>query len=197
MNASTDSLDADECARIMKSVVAPRPIAWISTTSEDGVDNLAPFSSYNYISSATPTVMFSSSFGDGGEKKDTPRNALETEEFAVNVATESLLEEMDATSASLESDESEFDFAEVERAPCETIVPPRVADAPVTMECSLYDSLRIHDRLVVLGEIEHFHIDDAVLTDEGKIDATKLDLVARMGGPHYTGSDPIPFERQF
>ncbi|WP_247730825.1 flavin reductase family protein [Halovivax limisalsi] len=108
-------LSPRERGRIIKTAVSPRPIAWISTRGPDGVDNLAPFSAYNCVSSAEPVVSFSVPAGDRDELKDTPRNVLETGEFAVNVATEALVEEMDATSASLSADESGFDFAGVAR----------------------------------------------------------------------------------
>lgn len=191
-----DELESRERDRLVKTAVAPRPIAWISTRSRDGVDNLAPFSAYNYVSSAEPVVSFSVPAGDRDQLKDTPRNVLETGEFAVNVATEPLAEEMDATSASLDPDESEFDFADVERAPCTRIDAPRVADADVTMECTLYGTMTVHDRLLTLGDVRHVHVADRVRTD-GKIDATKLANVGRLGGPYYTDSDPIELERQF
>lgn len=191
-----DALTERECARIIKSAVSPRPIAWISTQSEDGVDNLAPYSSYNYISSKQPTVLFNSPNGANGGLKDTARNALETEEFAVNVVTESLLERMDHTSASNPPEESEFDLAGLERAECREIAAPRVAGAAITMECTLYDSIEIHDRLTVIGDVQHFSVSEDVLT-EGKVDQRELPTVGRLGGPYYTVSDVSPFERQF
>ena len=191
-----DSLTPRDLARIIKSAVAPRPIAWISTTSPDGVDNLAPFSTYNYVSSAEPVVHFSTPAVADGERKDTPRNALETGEFAVNVVTADLLEAMDETAAPLDPEESEFDAAGLERAACETIEPPRVADAVVTFECTLYDSMEIRSGFTIFGDVEYVHADESILTD-GRVDATKIDSVGRLGGPFYTVSDPLEFERQF
>lgn len=185
-----------ELARIVKSAVSPRPIAWISTADEDGVDNLAPFSSYNYVSSREPVVLFNSPNEANGGLKDTPRNALDTGEFAVNVATEPLLERMDHSAESLPPEDSEFDAVGVTRADCRCIDAPRVAEAAVTMECTLYDSLEVHDRLMVLGEVEYVHVDDDVLTN-GQIDQRKLPTVGRLGGPYYTVSDITEFERQF
>ena len=193
---AVSDLTPRENARIIKSAVSPRPIAWISTRSEDGVDNLAPFSSYNYVSSSQPVVLFNSPREANGGLKDTPRNALETGEFAVNVVTEPLLEVMDHTSASVPSDESEFDLAGVERAECREIAPSRVADAVVTMECTLYDSMEVHDRLMVLGDVRYYHVDESVLTD-GEVDMNRMDTVGRLGGPYYTVSDPVEFERRF
>lgn len=185
-----------ERARIVKSAVTPRPIAWISTRSVDGVDNLAPFSSYNYVSSNNPVVLFNTPNEDHGGLKDTARNAVETGEFAINVVTANAIERMDDTAASRPSDESEFEFADVSKAACRTISAPRVADAPITMECTFYDSLEIHDRLTIFGEVQHFHVADEVTTD-GKIDMSKLPTVGRLGGPYYTVSEPAAFERQF
>lgn len=190
-----DEMEQGERARIVKSIVTPRPIAWISTVDEAGAENLAPFSAYNYVSSSPPVVLFSAS-RRGDRWKDTAENALATGEFAVNVVTARLAERMDRTSASLEPGESEFEFAGVESASCEAIDAPRVADAVATMECRLYDSMRVHDNLVVLGEAVYLHLDDAVTTD-GRVDARKVDTVGRLGGPLYTVSDPIDLERQF
>lgn len=189
-------LDPAENKRLMQSAVTPRPIAWISSVDETGTENLAPFSSYNYVDSHQPVVMFNSPNEASGRMKDTARNILETEEFAVNVVTESVIEEMDRSSASLPPDESEFEFAGVNRAECQRITPPRVADAVVTMECTLYDSIEVYENLMILGDVQHYHVSENVLAN-GKIDSQTIDTVGRLGGPYYTVSDPIEFERQF
>ncbi|GAB7091037.1 flavin reductase family protein [Halorubrum luteum] len=192
---NVDTLSERERARIVKSAVSPRPIAWVSTRGEDGSENLAPYSSYNYVSSANPVVLFSSPNADHGGLKDSARNALETGEFAVNVVTEPLIDRMDATSEPLPTGESEFEAADVATADCDRIDAPRVADAPITMECTLYDSLEIHDRISVFGEVVRFHVDESVTAD-GKVDSRLLGTVGRLGGPYYTGTDPLSFERQ-
>ena len=189
------TLTTRECARLVKSAVTPRPIAWISTRSADGVDNLAPFSSYTYVGSAQPVLLFNSPLDDDGPRKDTARNALETEAFAVSVVTEDLIEPMDETSASLPPDESEFERFGVEAAPCSTIEPLRVADAVLTMECTLYDAHEVRGRQMVLGDVRYVHVDDAVLVD-GEIEARALDTVGVIGGPFYTVSEPIGFTRE-
>jgi flavin reductase (DIM6/NTAB) family NADH-FMN oxidoreductase RutF len=189
-------IGTDENARLIKTAVTPRPIAWVSTVDGDGTENLAPFSSYNYLGSSQPVLAFSAATGPDGDPKDTVRNILTTEEFAVNVVTEPLLETMDATAAGLPPEESEFAFADVERAESRTVAPPRVADAAVTMECTLYDALDVYDRAVILGDVRHYHVSEDVLTD-GKIDSRKLATVGRLGGPYYTVSEPVEFERQF
>lgn len=189
-------LSPRECARLVKAAVTPRPIAWISTVDEDGRDNLAPYSSYNYVTSSPPVVLFNASRRDDGDLKHTARNALDTGEFAVNVVTESVIEQMDRTSESVPKDESEFDLAGVDRAACTRIAPPRVADAVVTFECTLYDSLRVHEKVMVLGEVEHCHVDERALTD-GEVDARKIDTVGRLGGPYYTTVERTELERRY
>lgn len=181
--------------RVLFSVVVPRPIAWISTRSPDGVDNLAPYSSFNAISTRPPTVMYASGMRDGGYK-DTARNVLDTGEFVVNLVTEATGEKMDATSAELPPDESEFEFAGVERAESVVVDAPRVADVDVSMECTLYETVDIGDHIVIFGEIERFHVDDRLFTD-GKVDATKVDTVGRLGGPYYTDISRSDLERQY
>lgn len=182
-------------ARIVKSGVTPRPIAWISTTGADGVDNLAPFSSYNYVGSDPPVLVVNSRTEAAGGLKDTMRNILDTGEFAVNVVTRDLLEAMDDTSASLPPAESEFEHAGVERADCRTIGAPRVGEAAVSMECSLLDHLEVHTRLMVLGDVDHIHVADRALTD-GEIDMRNLETVGRLGGPYYTVSEVLEYERK-
>jgi flavin reductase (DIM6/NTAB) family NADH-FMN oxidoreductase RutF len=187
---------ARDNVRVVKSAVSPRPIGWISTRSADGVDNLAPYSSYNYVSSDPPVVLFNSPDADHGGLKDTARNAIDREEFAVNVVTEPLLTEMDSSSEQLPPDVSEFDHVGIERAPCRRIDAVRVAEADVTMECTLHDTVRVHGRIMVLGDVQYLHVSEDVMTD-GTIDMRKLATVGRLGGPYYTVSDRVEFERQF
>jgi flavin reductase (DIM6/NTAB) family NADH-FMN oxidoreductase RutF len=193
-----DVEDADEreIARIVKTAVTPRPIAWVSTRSEAGVDNLAPFSSYNYLSMAPPVLMVNVSKRDENRLKDTARNAIDTGEFAVNVVTEAQMEAMDHTSEGVGPEESEFDLAGVERAECQEISAARVAEAPVTMECRLRETLEIAGRVQLVGDVVYVHVDESV-TRDGEIDSRDLDTVGRLGGPYYTVSEPVAFERRF
>lgn len=191
----SDQLSGRENGRIMKSAVTPRPIAWVSTTDESGVDNLAPYSSYNYVTSSHPVVVFNASEKVGEGWKDSARNAIDTGEFVVNVVTEPLAEQMDSTSATLPADESEFDYADIERGETRTVETPRVADAMVSMECTLYDTKEVYDKLMVFGEVEYFHVSEEVMTD-GKIDMHKLDTVGRLGGPFYTGVEIMELTRK-
>ncbi|MFB6299700.1 MAG: flavin reductase family protein [Halobacteriales archaeon] len=191
MELDPTGYDSDTLHRIMTSIVVPRPIGWISTVDETGADNLAPYSYFNAVSTNPPVVMFSAGDRDG-EPKDTPRNALATGEFVVNLVTEPLASEMNDTSAATE--DSEFDFAGVDRAEAHTVTPPTVADAVAVLECTVHDSLQIYENTVVFGDVIHISADESILTD-GKVDMRKIDAVGRLGGPYYTRLDRLELER--
>jgi len=176
--------DVESMYRTLSGAVVPRPIAWVSSTNPDGVDNLAPYSFFNVVSVEPPTVMFSPLDTDE-RSKDTTRNVRETEEFVVNVVTGDTVEAMNETSATLQADQSEFEHAGVTRVDSETVEPPRVAESPVNFECSLYDTLRVGDSVLVIGEVEHVHVDDALAPD-GELDVRELDAVGRLAGSFYS-----------
>lgn len=188
-------LEPYENSRIVNCAVCPRPIAWISSISQSGITNLAPFSSFNYVGSRNPRILFNTPIREDRELKDTPQNILDTGEFAVNMVTEDLLKQMDETSAEFSSKESEFDKVGIKSADCELIEPPRVADSPVTMECTHYDTFEIGERLMIIGQVQYYHVSDDILTD-GQIDMKKINPVGRLGGPFYTLGKTIDYTRK-
>jgi flavin reductase (DIM6/NTAB) family NADH-FMN oxidoreductase RutF len=185
-----DPEEVSSMYRTLAGAVVPRPIAWVSTTEPEGVDNLAPYSFFNVVAVDPPVVMFAPvDDSDSPEGlKDTPRNVRETGEFVVNVVTESVAEAMNETSATLSPGESEFDRADLTRAASRVVAPPRVAESPVAFECSLYEMLDVGDSSMVLGEVEWVHMDDDVTTD-GKLDVQKLDAVGRLSGSLYATTE--------
>lgn len=172
--------------RTLAAAVVPRPIAWVSTTGTDGVDNLAPFSFFNVVAFDPPVLMFAPVDDSNGQDglKDTARNVRDTGEFVINVVTMDLVESMNATSATLPTDESEFDHADLERADSVRIGPPRVAAAEVAFECELYDFVDVGRSSMVLGEVVYVHAADSVTTD-GKLDVNEIDAVGRLSGSLY------------
>jgi len=185
-----DPEEVSSMYRTLAGAVVPRPIAWVSTTSPDGVDNLAPYSFFNVVAVDPPVVKFApvdDSESPGG-LKDTPRNIQATEEFVVNVVTESVAEAMNRTSATLPPGESEFDHADLTRGDSREVTPPRVAESPVAFECSLYEMVDVGGSTMVLGEVEWVHLDDDVTT-EGKMDVEKLDAIGRLSGSLYAATD--------
>ena len=179
--------------RLVTSLVAPRPIGWVSTVDEADVPNLAPYSYFNLVHTDPPVVMFAAE-DDGDRVKDTPTNALATREFVVNLVTEPLAAQMDRTARAAAPGENEFDEAGLEAVPATTVDAPRVAEAAAHLECVVVDTTRVHRSTLVFGEVQYAHVDDGLLTD-GAVDARKVDAVGRLGGPYFTRVDRLPLTR--
>jgi flavin reductase (DIM6/NTAB) family NADH-FMN oxidoreductase RutF len=168
-----------------KAIVAPRPIGWISTVSADGIANLAPYSFFNAISENPHYVMFSS-----GPRKDSLRNAEASGEFAVNLATFDLREQMNMSSATVAPDVDEFALAGLTKAACRVIKAPRVAESPVCLECRLFKVIDLPDddgaidHHMAIGRVVGIHIDDRFIAD-GRVDTAAMRPIARMGYSEY------------
>ena len=166
-----------------KALVSPRPIAWISTLSAKGVANLAPYSAYNMVSNNPHMVMFSGNMG-----QHSTRHAIETQEFVVNVVPKALAEAMNQSSLAIPEDESEFALTGLEQASCEKVKAPRVAASPVSLECAFHSATTLPapagtgvPSVVVFGLVVGIHIDDGLITDEGRVDLTPIAPLSRSG----------------
>ncbi|MEJ0068561.1 MAG: flavin reductase family protein [Pseudomonadota bacterium] len=185
IDVTPDGLSAADSYRLLVGIVVPRPIAWVTTRHEDGRINLAPFSCYTFVSSDPPMVAVSVGRRDG-IPKDTARNAQRTGEFVVNVVSETLVEPMHLSSAEHPADVSEAEIHGVALASSVTLSTPRVAAAPIALECRL-DQVIPFGRLktdLLIGEVMLFRIDEALYRD-GKIDSIGMRPLARLGGPNY------------
>jgi len=176
--------------KILTGSVIPRPIGWVSTISEDGVLNLAPFSFFNAVGEDPPHVMFST-VRSGNTNKDTLNNVLATKQFVVNMATEELVEAMNASSINLPPDGNEFEYAGLTPAPSELVKPPRIKESPISFECELvhHYSLEGHKdggATIMIGRIVMFHVDESVLLDDYKINMETYRPVARLAGYNYS-----------
>ena len=161
--------------RLMTAIVVPRPIAWVTTVSEDGVVNLAPHSFYTVACARPPIVQFSSV-----GKKDTLRNVLATGEFVVNLAHAPLLEQVNNSAARFAPDQSEVDQLRIEMEPSLRVSPPRVVRSPVSIECTLHSTNELGDSTVILGDVRMICVADDVLVD-GHPEFSLLDPLARLG----------------
>jgi flavin reductase (DIM6/NTAB) family NADH-FMN oxidoreductase RutF len=167
-----------------KSLVAPRPIGWISTRGADGSVNLAPYSFFNAVAEAPPMLAFSSHGA-----KDSATFATEIDEFVWNLVTFELREQMNETSAPLPRGTSEFERAGLEMAPSRLVAPPRVAASACAMECRVVHHLELRDlegrsfdQHLVIGQVVGVHLDETRLVASG-VDTAALAPVARCGGP--------------
>ena len=181
-------LEGREPYFLITSLVVPRPIAWVSSVSADGVLNVAPHSYFNAISSNPWIVHFTST----GEK-DTLRNARATGEFVVNIVTRELVEEMNFTSADFPPGESEFEWAGLEPAASTRVRPPRVARARVAFECRVNEVVSKGNGHMVFGDVLVAHVDEALFVD-GRVDPQLLRPVGRLGGALYTDASGDVFK---
>lgn len=176
--------------KLMIGSILPRPIAFVSTVDADGVTNLAPFSFFTGIGSLPPMICFAPlrRFSDGQEK-DTLRNIRATGEFVVNVVNEDIVERANDTAVEFAPEVSEFAEVGFTPAPCEAVVPPRVLESPINMECRLHQIVDVGPAApgggaLVIGEVLRFHVADELLED-GRIDTGALAPVGRLAGAEY------------
>ena len=174
----------------LTSVVVPRPIAWVSTRSLAGVDNLAPHSFFS-IAGVDPPVVSFTSVGT----KDSLRNILATGEFVVSVCTEDLRDQVNLTGTDFPASVSEYDAVGLTREPSLKVAPPRVAESPVAMECRLVDTKSFGDCTVVFGQVVHLVVSKAVLRD-GRPEISLLRPVARLGANEWSDIGDVTSHRR-
>jgi len=197
----SDTLDENQRYKLISAIVTPRPIAWVASLNPHGAVNLAPFSSYTFISYNPAKVLFS--VGPGGEKlKDTVANIEARGEFTVNSVTPDVLAPMVGSAFEYERSESEAELLGIKLAPSSTIETPRVAGVAAAMECRLDRIIPVGDQddhRLIIGTVTCFHVDSAVWTKD-RIDPGLYNPMGRIGGPLYQERGaiivrPVPKER--
>jgi flavin reductase (DIM6/NTAB) family NADH-FMN oxidoreductase RutF len=169
---------------LLISLITPRPIAFISTLSDKGIPNAAPFSFFNLMGNDPPIVAI----GIGkdvtrkNDLKDSGYNIQKTREFVINIVNESILEQMNMTSIDFPPDVDEFEIAGLTKLPSIKVKPPRIAESPANLECRLASTVEIGNTRVVLGEIIYLHIKKEFLDHENKTVLT--DLISPVGRMH-------------
>lgn len=177
----------------LKACVVPRPIGWVTTISQAGIVNLAPYSFFNLVVEKPPIVMFcvNKPHAVDGGLKDSVRNVLETAEFVVNLATWDLRAAVNATAAAVPPGSNEMDLAGLQPSPSILVRPPRVRASPINLECRLHrlielPSLRAEEpNHMVLGSVVGVHIADDIIRN-GRVDITLARPIARLGYSDYS-----------
>lgn len=173
------AVGARDFYKLLNSVVVPRPIAWVSSTSADGVDNLAPHSYFTVACTDPPVIQFTSV-----GHKDSLANIEATGEFVVNLVPQALFEHANATGTDFPRDVSEFDAVALEREPSSRVSAPRVALSPVALECVLHQTVPVGGCTLVLGRVVHAAVDaDAIENGGPAID--RLKPLSRLGGDEW------------
>jgi flavin reductase (DIM6/NTAB) family NADH-FMN oxidoreductase RutF len=186
MELDLENKYADRAYTLLASLVTPRPIALVTSISADGKVNAAPFSFFNLFGANPPICGFSPGDRDNGTPKDTALNIRATHEFVVNLVDENIAEAMNQCAASLPYGENELVRAGLTAAPSSLVKPPRIAEAPASLECLEWGTLQIGGNRLIIGLIKRLHVRDELFDAEKKrINTEKLSTIGRMASPHW------------
>ncbi|PYV46044.1 MAG: flavin reductase family protein [Acidobacteria bacterium] len=175
--------------KLMVGLIVPRPIAFVSSISPEGIRNLAPFSFFTGISANPPVICFCPMIRlSDGSRKDTLENIEATKEFVVNVVSEEFAQKMNTCSIEFPPEVDEFEKSRLTPIPSALVKPPRLKESRINMECKLLQIIHVSSKQlggsIVLGEVLRFHVADDLYEDY-KIDPDKLKPIGRMGGSAY------------
>ncbi len=191
------AMRAENIYKLLISTVVPRPIAWVTTRDLDGSVNAAPFSFFNCVSGDPPVVCIGIGGRSPGDAKDTGGNIRRTGEFVVNLVSNDLAEQMNVTAIDFGKEVNELAQADLETAPSARVKPPRIAAAPVSMECERLVIVEVGvDRSVIMGKVVAMHIQDDCVLDQARcyVDTPRLDLIGRMHGGGWYARTTDRFE---
>jgi len=182
------SLSERENYKFLIGSIIPRPIAFVTTNSKDGVLNGAPFSYFNIVSSNPPMISLSIQ-RSSGKQKDTARNIIESKEFVIHIVDEQNVEKINKTAANLPPEKSEIELANLTPVQSVKISVPGVKEAKIRMECSLEHSIELGGPDsptcdLIIGKVEQFHIERDIY-ESGRIDPRGLAAVCRLAGNNY------------
>lgn len=194
MEISLASLTPRDRHALLTPLIAPRPIAFVSTVSADGVGNLAPFSFFAMGGQNPQGVAICPTADRHGNPKDTLRNIRATGEFTINIVSREMAERVNQASAPYPEDVDEFDVTGFTRVPSAVVKPPRVAEAPAALECRVFQVIPQGEGPMhgtwVLGEVLHVWVRDDVLDADGRPDTAKVHPAARMGRDEWAEVTP-------
>lgn len=179
------ALSGAERYKLMAGCIVPRPIAWVSTLSADGVGNVAPYSFFNMMGASPPLIVLGTMRQEDGRLKDTAANILETREFVVHLVGEPVLAAMNATCIDAPPEVDEAALAGLAMRASQMVAPSTIADAPVAYECRLFDFLDAPpETAILIGEVVAMEIADAFI-DAGRLrpDPYAMQLIGRVTGP--------------
>jgi flavin reductase (DIM6/NTAB) family NADH-FMN oxidoreductase RutF len=172
--------------KLMASLIVPRPIALVTTLGENGVVNAAPFSMFNMVGEEPPLVMISLNRLKDGRLKDTATNILRSREFVVHIADEPIGQQMHDCGKALPPDISEVDTVGFTTVPSRTVKPPRIAQAPVSFECVLHETMETESRYVFFGRVQWLAAREGLIdTELWRVNLRDYHPVARFGASFY------------
>lgn len=177
---------ADRAYPLLASLVTPRPIAWVTTVDTEGVVNAAPFSFFNVLGASPPIVGFCPGDRESGGPKDTALNIRMNHEFVVNLVDEVTAEAMNKTAATLPHGMSELAGSGLTTVPSTVVRPPRILEAPASLECLEWGTVQIGDNRLIIGLVKRLHIRDELLDQETlRIRSELFHPIGRMASPNW------------
>ncbi|KUR74656.1 flavin reductase family protein [Novosphingobium sp. FSW06-99] len=186
MHFDFSQVSATDRYRLMASAITPRPIAWVTSQSATGVRNAAPYSFFNMMGADPPILVIGMMRRADGTHKDSAANVLETGEFVVNLVCEADAPAMNLTCIDAPPGVDEIALADLATTPSLAIAPPRIATAPVAMECRVYQAEDIGATTLVIGQVLHFHVQDEFYNPASRrIDTPAMHLVGRVHGSGF------------
>jgi flavin reductase (DIM6/NTAB) family NADH-FMN oxidoreductase RutF len=186
MELDLEGKHADRAYALLASLVTPRPIAWVTTLSPDGVVNAAPFSFFNVLGANPPILGFCPGDRPDGTPKDTARNIRLTHEFVVNLVDEKVAEAMNLTAASLPYGVSELKRAGLTTTPSSVVKPPRISESPASLECMEWGTLQIGGNRLIIGLVKRVQVRDELLDAKTlRIRSELFHVIGRMASPNW------------
>ena len=167
--------------KLLTNLVVPRPIAWVTSESQSGVINLAPFSFFNAVSANPLYIVISIGLNEAGEPKDTAKNIRTSGEVVVNLVTEDLFNAMNISAADFPAEQSEMTAVHLHAAPSIRVKPPRVAEAQASLECKLFSAQTLGSNTLFIGEAVMFHVADHLIGPH--LDIENFAPIGRLGSP--------------
>ncbi|WP_456279435.1 flavin reductase family protein [Bacillus sp. AK128] len=188
ISINPSSISERESYKLLIGSIVPRPIAFVTTLSKEGVLNGAPFSYFNIVSSNPPMISLSVQ-RSAGRLKDTAKNILESKEFVVHIVDEQNVDKVNETAASLPPDQSEIEHVNLTPVNSIKVTVPGVEEAKIRMECILEQSIQLGDKDspscdLFIGKVVQVHINQAIY-ENGKIDPRGLGAISRLAGNDY------------
>ena len=186
MELDLEGKHANRAYALLASLVTPRPIAWVTTLSPEGVVNVAPFSFFNVLGANPPILGFCPGDREDGTPKDTARNIRLTHEFVVNLVDEKVAEAMNRTAAALPYGVSELPSAGLTTVPSASVKPPRIAEAPASLECTEWGTLQIGDNRLIIGLVKRVQVRDELFDPKTlRIRSELFHVIGRMASPNW------------
>lgn len=186
MELDLEGKHASRAYAMLASLIMPRPIAWVTTLDENGGVNAAPFSFFNALGADPPIICFAPGDRDDGSPKDTARNIRRSHDFVVNLVDETTAEAMNRTSAPLPYGISELEATGLTAVASSVVSPPRIGEAPASLECVEWGTLQIGGNRVIIGIVKRVHVRDELIDSEKlRIRSEQFHVIGRMASPNW------------